>query len=63
MSNAKTQSGVGEELNPFKIAQSQLDRAAQKLKLDPGTHAILREPMRDSCFHSRKNGQWFSKSF
>jgi len=43
----KSQSRVKEELNPFKIAQSQLDRAAQKLKLDPGVHSILREPMRE----------------
>ena len=38
---------TSEELNPFKIAQSQLDRAAQKLKLDKGIHSILREPMRE----------------
>ncbi|OIO03865.1 glutamate dehydrogenase [Candidatus Desantisbacteria bacterium CG_4_10_14_0_8_um_filter_48_22] len=36
-----------EELNPFKNAQEQLDTAAKILKLDPGTHAILREPMRE----------------
>ena len=35
-----------EELNPFKIAQSQLDNAAKALKLDPAAHAMLREPMR-----------------
>jgi glutamate dehydrogenase (NAD(P)+) len=34
-------------LNPFEIAQAQLDRAAKKLKLDPGVHAALREPMRE----------------
>lgn len=34
-------------LNPFEIAQAQLDRAAKKLNLDPGIHAILREPMRE----------------
>ena len=33
--------------NPFEIAQAQLDRAAKKLNLDPGVHAILREPMRE----------------
>ena len=33
--------------NPFEIAQAQLDRAAKKLKLDPGIHAVLREPMRE----------------
>jgi glutamate dehydrogenase (NAD(P)+) len=36
-----------EELNPFKIAQEQLDHAAELLKLDPATHQILREPMRE----------------
>jgi glutamate dehydrogenase (NAD(P)+) len=34
-------------MNPFQIAQAQLDRAASKLNLDPGIHAILREPMRE----------------
>ncbi len=32
------------ELNPFKIAQAQLDEAAQKLGLDPATHELLRWP-------------------
>lgn len=36
-----------EQLNPFKIAQSQLDEAAKMLGLDEGTHAMLREPMRE----------------
>jgi glutamate dehydrogenase (NAD(P)+) len=36
-----------EELNPFKIAQSQLDEAAKFLKLDSGTHEMLRWPMRE----------------
>jgi glutamate dehydrogenase len=35
-----------EELNPFKIAQQQLDVAAKKLKLDPGIHERLRWPER-----------------
>jgi len=35
-----------EELNPFKIAQKQLDIAAKELKLEPGVHAMLREPLR-----------------
>jgi glutamate dehydrogenase (NAD(P)+) len=35
------------ENNPFKIAQQQLDEAAAMLGLDPATHAILREPMRE----------------
>ncbi|MGC8980006.1 MAG: Glu/Leu/Phe/Val family dehydrogenase [Thermoplasmata archaeon] len=37
---------MAEELNPFKIAQEQLDKAAKLMKLDPAVHAILREPMR-----------------
>jgi glutamate dehydrogenase (NAD(P)+) len=36
-----------EELNPFKIAQMQLDEAAERLNLDSGTHEILRWPMRE----------------
>jgi len=36
-----------EKLNPFKIAQQQLDEAVKILGLDPGTHAALREPMRE----------------
>lgn len=31
-----------EELNPFKIAQVQLDEAAEVLGLDSGTHEMLR---------------------
>jgi glutamate dehydrogenase (NAD(P)+) len=38
---------MSEQLNPFKIAQTQLDEAAKLLGLDPGTHALLREPMRE----------------
>ena len=34
-----------EELNPFKIAQEQLDEAASMMGLDPQAHKILREPM------------------
>jgi glutamate dehydrogenase (NAD(P)+) len=34
------------ELNPFVIAQRQLDEAAAILGLDPATHALLREPLR-----------------
>ena len=33
--------------NPFKIAQQQLDEAVKLLGLDQGTHATLREPMRE----------------
>ncbi|MDE1855212.1 MAG: Glu/Leu/Phe/Val dehydrogenase [Candidatus Micrarchaeota archaeon] len=34
-----------EELDPFKIAQKQLDTAAEVMNLDRQAHAILREPM------------------
>ncbi|MCH7878005.1 MAG: Glu/Leu/Phe/Val dehydrogenase [candidate division Zixibacteria bacterium] len=34
-------------LNPFEIAQQQLDQAAKLLKLDEGTHQTLRNPMRE----------------
>jgi len=37
---------LAEELNPFKIAQEQLDMAAKLLKLDPAVHNLLREPKR-----------------
>ena len=33
--------------NPFSISQQQLDEAAAILGLDPATHALLREPMRE----------------
>ncbi len=36
-----------EILNPFKIAQQQLDDAAAILNLEPGIHALLREPLRE----------------
>ncbi len=36
----------GEELNPFRIAQSQLDKAAKAMGLDKDMHAYLREPQR-----------------
>jgi glutamate dehydrogenase (NAD(P)+) len=35
------------ELNAFKIAQQQLDAAAEKLGLDPATHELLRWPQRE----------------
>ncbi|MBM4320327.1 MAG: hypothetical protein FJ125_10280 [Deltaproteobacteria bacterium] len=35
------------ELNPFKIAQRQLDEAAAILGLDQGTHQMLRNPVRE----------------
>jgi glutamate dehydrogenase (NAD(P)+) len=39
------------ELNPFKIAQSQLDTAAAKLGLDKATHELLRWPQRELQMH------------
>src|SRR5574341_2285685 len=36
-----------DKLNPFKIAQQQLDAAAEILKLDPQIHQALRWPMRE----------------
>jgi len=38
-----------EELNPFAIAQKQLDQAAEIMGLDPATHELLRWPLRE--FH------------
>jgi len=35
------------ELNPFVIAQQQLDHAAAILELEPAVHALLREPLRE----------------
>ncbi len=35
------------EMNPFAIAQEQLDEAAEKLGLDAATHELLRWPMRE----------------
>ena len=35
------------ELNPFEVAQRQLDECAAILNLDPSVHAILRIPMRE----------------
>jgi glutamate dehydrogenase (NAD(P)+) len=35
-----------EELNPFRIAQTQFDIAAEVLKLDPGLRQVLRTPKR-----------------
>ena len=32
------------EMNVFEIAQSQIDKVAKQLNLDPGLHAIIREP-------------------
>jgi glutamate dehydrogenase (NAD(P)+) len=41
---------MSEQLNPFAIAQAQLDEAAEVLQLDPDMHAFLREPMREHHF-------------
>jgi glutamate dehydrogenase (NAD(P)+) len=38
---------MDEKLNPFRIAQQQLDTAAEKLGLDPATHEFLRWPMQE----------------
>ncbi|HEC22834.1 MAG TPA: Glu/Leu/Phe/Val dehydrogenase [Chloroflexi bacterium] len=43
MAEATTQ----ETLNPFAIAQAQLDKAAEILHLEPAVHALLREPIRE----------------
>jgi glutamate dehydrogenase (NAD(P)+) len=39
---------MDEKLNPFAIAQHQLDTAAEKLGLDPATHEFLRWPMHET---------------
>lgn len=39
-----------ENLNPFAIAQAQLDEAAEILQLEPDMHAFLRQPMREFHF-------------
>ncbi len=36
-----------EELNPFAIAQKQLDQAAQIMGLEPPVHELLRWPLRE----------------
>lgn len=41
---------MSENLNPFTIAQQQLDEAAAVLQLDPDMHAFLRQPMREFHF-------------
>jgi glutamate dehydrogenase (NAD(P)+) len=41
---------MSENLNPFAIAQAQLDQAAAVLQLDPDMHAFLRQPMREFHF-------------
>ena len=39
---------ASEQLNPFAIAQKQLDSAAKLLALDEATHQLLRNPMRET---------------
>lgn len=39
-----------DQLNPFVMAQKQLDKAAEKLGLDEATHELLRWPMREYTF-------------
>ena len=47
------------ELNPFRIAQQQLDAAAERLGLDPATHELLRWPQRELQGHTpRSDGRW-----
>jgi len=38
---------MSKELNPFAIAQKQLDQAAKIMGLDPATHELLRWPLRE----------------
>ena len=38
---------MSKELNPFAIAQKQLDQAAEIMGLDPATHELLRWPLRE----------------
>ncbi len=38
---------MSEKLNPFAIAQAQLDEAAKILELDPAVHEMLRWPLRE----------------
>ena len=41
---------TAEVLNPFAIAQAQLDEAAEILQLEPAMHTLLREPLREFHF-------------
>ena len=42
---------MAEDLDPFRIAQAQLDEAAKIMGLDEEAHKILREPMRTFTFN------------
>jgi glutamate dehydrogenase (NAD(P)+) len=48
--NVITREQTKEVLNPFAIAQAQLDEAAERLQLDPAMHTFLRTPMREFHF-------------
>ena len=41
---------MSSQINPFEIAQRQLDEAAEILGLSPSMHAFLRVPMRELHF-------------
>ncbi|MEP6896098.1 MAG: Glu/Leu/Phe/Val dehydrogenase dimerization domain-containing protein, partial [Chloroflexota bacterium] len=41
---------MAEQLNAFQIAQSQFDKVAEMLKLDPGVRDVLRWPAREFTF-------------
>jgi glutamate dehydrogenase (NAD(P)+) len=47
ISTRRQKGAAVEKLNPFKIAQQQLDSAAQRLGLDLATHELLRWPMQE----------------
>jgi glutamate dehydrogenase (NAD(P)+) len=46
MATVRTPVRVEEDLNPFSIAMHQFDRAAERMKLDPGLREVLRRPRR-----------------
>lgn len=50
MDQVEPRRDIQENLNPFAIAQAQLDEAAEVLGLDADMHAFLRQPMRELHF-------------
>ncbi|KPK09780.1 MAG: glutamate dehydrogenase [Anaerolineae bacterium SG8_19] len=50
LKESPVQDSSKESLNPFAIAQAQLDEAAEILQLEPEMHAFLRQPMREFHF-------------
>ena len=42
---------MAESINAFQMAQSQFDKVAQQLNLDPQVAGMLRWPMREFKFH------------